>query len=154
MKQTIEFDKDVNEIEVTLPDGLNIKWEHNEVAGNFNISFSAPIIELRSSATPNKEIAVNVFYGKISKSSQLHGEIPQEVLLKSVEELPISVNPATGLKTRIHSILHSANIKTIGDLLKHKEDMRQFRNCGYKSIVAIEEALEDMGYHVQFNKKY
>jgi len=62
----------------------------------------------------------------------------RELLGESVEELELSVRSANCLKT--------ANIKTIGDLVRKTEgDMLKYKNFGRKSLNEIKEVLTDMG---------
>jgi DNA-directed RNA polymerase subunit alpha len=61
----------------------------------------------------------------------------REILNESVEELELSVRSANCLKT--------ANIKTIGDLVKRTEaDMLKYKNFGRKSLNEIKEILGSM----------
>jgi DNA-directed RNA polymerase subunit alpha len=61
-----------------------------------------------------------------------------ENLLKSVEELELSV--------RAHNCLKNANIKTIADLVQKTEhDMLRTKNFGRKSLTEIKEILLSMG---------
>ncbi|MGH7739030.1 MAG: DNA-directed RNA polymerase subunit alpha [bacterium] len=62
----------------------------------------------------------------------------RELLGESVEELELSVRSANCLKT--------ANIKTIGDLVRKTEsDMLKYKNFGRKSLNEIKEILNGMG---------
>ncbi|HEY5038164.1 MAG TPA: DNA-directed RNA polymerase subunit alpha [bacterium] len=62
----------------------------------------------------------------------------RELLNESVEELELSVRSANCLKT--------ANIKTIGDLVRKTEsDMLKYKNFGRKSLNEIKEILVGMG---------
>jgi len=62
----------------------------------------------------------------------------RELLSESVEELELSVRSANCLKT--------ANIKTIGDLVRKTEsDMLKYKNFGRKSLNEIKEILNGMG---------
>jgi DNA-directed RNA polymerase subunit alpha len=62
----------------------------------------------------------------------------RELLNESVEELELSVRSANCLKT--------ANIKTIGDLVRKTEtDMLKYKNFGRKSLNEIKEILGGMG---------
>lgn len=62
----------------------------------------------------------------------------RELLNESVEELELSVRSANCLKT--------ANIKTIGDLVRKTEtDMLKYKNFGRKSLNEIKEILSGMG---------
>jgi DNA-directed RNA polymerase subunit alpha len=62
----------------------------------------------------------------------------RELLSESVEELELSVRSANCLKT--------ANIKTIGDLVRKSEsDMLKYKNFGRKSLNEIKEILNGMG---------
>jgi DNA-directed RNA polymerase subunit alpha len=62
----------------------------------------------------------------------------RELLTESVEELELSVRSANCLKT--------ANIKTIGDLVRKTEsDMLKYKNFGRKSLNEIKEILKGMG---------
>jgi DNA-directed RNA polymerase subunit alpha len=62
----------------------------------------------------------------------------RELLSESVEELELSVRSANCLKT--------ANIRTIGDLVRKTEsDMLKYKNFGRKSLNEIKEILNGMG---------
>jgi len=62
----------------------------------------------------------------------------RKMLLTSVDELKLSV--------RAQNCLRSANIKTLGDLVRHQEvEMLQFRNFGRKSLAELGEILQENG---------
>ncbi len=64
-----------------------------------------------------------------------------EHLLKSVDELELSV--------RAHNCLKNANIRTIADLVqKTEQDMLRTKNFGRKSLNEIKEILAGMGLHL------
>ncbi len=64
-----------------------------------------------------------------------------ENLLKSVDELELSV--------RAHNCLKNANIRTIADLVQRSEgDMLRTKNFGRKSLNEIKEILGGMGLHL------
>ena len=62
----------------------------------------------------------------------------RNMLLTNVDELKLSV--------RAQNCLRSANIKTLGDLVRHQEvEMLQFRNFGRKSLAELGEILQENG---------
>jgi DNA-directed RNA polymerase subunit alpha len=62
----------------------------------------------------------------------------RELLLRSVDELELSV--------RSNNCLKMANIKTLGDLVRRSEaEMLKYKNFGRKSLREISEILEGMG---------
>lgn len=62
----------------------------------------------------------------------------RKMLLTNVDELKLSV--------RAQNCLRSANIKTLGDLVRHQEvEMLQFRNFGRKSLAELGEILQENG---------
>jgi DNA-directed RNA polymerase subunit alpha len=64
----------------------------------------------------------------------------RELLLRSVDELELSV--------RSNNCLKMANIKTLGDLVRRSEaEMLKYKNFGRKSLREISEILEGMGLH-------
>jgi DNA-directed RNA polymerase subunit alpha len=65
-----------------------------------------------------------------------HGEL-RELLMRSVDELELSV--------RSSNCLNTANIKTIGDLVRRTEgEMLKYRNFGRKSLKEISDILKGM----------
>lgn len=76
--------------------------------------------------------------GQADDSMSEEEERLKELLNESVEELELSVRSANCLKT--------ANIKTIGDLVRKTEsDMLKYKNFGRKSLNEIKEILVGMG---------
>jgi DNA-directed RNA polymerase subunit alpha len=68
----------------------------------------------------------------------------KKLLKMSVDELELSV--------RAHNCLKSANIKTIGDLVrKDEQEMLRFRNFGRKSLTELNKILEERGLHFGMN---
>jgi DNA-directed RNA polymerase subunit alpha len=64
----------------------------------------------------------------------------RELLLRSVDELELSV--------RSSNCLNTANIKTIGDLVRRSEgEMLKYRNFGRKSLKEISDILKGMNLH-------
>ena len=64
----------------------------------------------------------------------------RELLMRSVDELELSV--------RSNNCLKMANIKTLFDLVRRSEaDMLKYKNFGRKSLREISEILEGMGLH-------
>ncbi len=62
----------------------------------------------------------------------------RELLMRSVDELELSV--------RSNNCLKMANIKTLGDLVRRSEaEMLKYKNFGRKSLREISEILEGMG---------
>ncbi|UCD34395.1 MAG: hypothetical protein JSU90_08840, partial [Nitrospiraceae bacterium] len=76
-------------------------------------------------------------------SDEYYDEEPAEVnehLLKSVEELELSV--------RSYNCLKNANIRTLADLVqKTEQEMLRTKNFGRKSLNEIKEIMEVMGLH-------
>jgi DNA-directed RNA polymerase subunit alpha len=65
----------------------------------------------------------------------------REILLKPVDELELSV--------RAQNCLRAANIKTIGDLVRYREqDLLRFRNFGRKTLAEVAEVIQS--FHLQF----
>jgi DNA-directed RNA polymerase subunit alpha len=74
-------------------------------------------------------------------SDSVEEPVFNENLLKSVEELELSV--------RAHNCLKNANIKTIADLVQKTEhDMLRTKNFGRKSLNEIKDILHSMGLHL------
>jgi DNA-directed RNA polymerase subunit alpha len=60
------------------------------------------------------------------------------IFSKSVDEL--------GLSVRTSNCLRQANISTVGQLVRYKEDeLLQFKNFGNKSVLELKEVLASMG---------
>jgi len=78
---------------------------------------------------------------QLQESREEHNEEKQrmrELLLRSVDELELSV--------RSNNCLKMANIKTLGDLVRRSEaEMLKYKNFGRKSLREIAEILEGMG---------
>lgn len=77
----------------------------------------------------------------VASSSGLNPSTINENLLKSVDELELSV--------RAFNCLKSANIKTIAELVQKTEhEMLRTKNFGRKSLNEIKEILHSMGLHL------
>jgi DNA-directed RNA polymerase subunit alpha len=64
----------------------------------------------------------------------------RKILSTSVDDLELSV--------RSHNCLKTANIKTLGDLVRRDEnEMLRFRNFGRKSLAELKEIVENYGLH-------
>lgn len=69
-----------------------------------------------------------------------HREELRELLMRSVDELELSV--------RSSNCLNTANIRTIGDLVRRSEgEMLKYRNFGRKSLKEISDILKGMNLH-------
>ncbi|MCX7930038.1 MAG: DNA-directed RNA polymerase subunit alpha [Chlorobi bacterium] len=65
----------------------------------------------------------------------------RQLLLKPIEELELSV--------RAHNCLRAANIKTIGDLVRHREqELLRFRNFGRKTLAEVTAVVQS--FNLQF----
>jgi len=74
------------------------------------------------------------------QTSEQEGEVLRlrKILRTSVDELELSV--------RSHNCLRSANIKTLGDLVRRTEsELLKFRNFGRKSLAELSEIVEQHG---------
>jgi DNA-directed RNA polymerase subunit alpha len=74
------------------------------------------------------------------RTSEQEGEVLRlrKILLTSVDELELSV--------RSHNCLRSANIKTLGDLVRRTEsELLKFRNFGRKSLAELSEIVDQHG---------
>ncbi len=101
-----------------LTQAASILNEHITLFQNFD-----KVIEEKKTAPKAEETE----FGKIRK-----------MLLTNVDELKLSV--------RAQNCLRSANIKTLGDLVRHQEvEMLQFRNFGRKSLAELGEILQENG---------
>ena len=70
-----------------------------------------------------------------------------DLLQRNVEELELSVRSSNCLRT--------AEIKTIGDLVRKTEsEMLKFRNFGRKSLKEISDILTSMGLHFGMDVDY
>ncbi len=93
----------------------------------------------------NEHIAMFQNFGKVveEKKAPVKEEETEfarirKMLLTNVDELKLSV--------RAQNCLRSANIKTLGDLVRHQEvEMLQFRNFGRKSLAELGEILVENG---------
>lgn len=103
-----------------------------------------PVDAVRSAATIlDEHIMLFGIYGQKTESkSEAEGENETEfqrirkILITHVDELKLSV--------RAQNCLRSANIKTLGDLVRHQEvEMLQFRNFGRKSLAELGEILKE-----------
>ncbi|MCS7000399.1 MAG: DNA-directed RNA polymerase subunit alpha [Bacteroidota bacterium] len=74
----------------------------------------------------------------VSAEGEKEFERIRQLLQRSVEELELSV--------RAQNCLRAANIKTIGDLVKYREqDLLRFRNFGRKSLAEVTEVIQSLG---------
>lgn len=93
----------------------------------------------------NEHVAMFQNFGKVveEKKAPVKEEETEfarirKMLLTNVDELKLSV--------RAQNCLRSANIKTLGDLVRHQEvEMLQFRNFGRKSLAELGEILQENG---------
>jgi DNA-directed RNA polymerase subunit alpha len=93
----------------------------------------------------NEHISMFQNFDKVSeekkvpvKSEETEFAKIRKMLLMNVDELKLSV--------RAQNCLRSANIKTLGDLVRHQEvEMLQFRNFGRKSLAELGEILQENG---------
>ncbi len=93
----------------------------------------------------NEHIAMFENFGKVTeekitpvKDEETEFARIKKMLLTNVDELKLSV--------RAQNCLRSANIKTLGDLVRHQEvEMLQFRNFGRKSLAELGEILQENG---------
>ena len=93
----------------------------------------------------NEHIAMFENFDKVTeekkapvKSEETEFAKIRKMLLMNVDELKLSV--------RAQNCLRSANIKTLGDLVRHQEvEMLQFRNFGRKSLAELGEILQENG---------
>ena len=90
----------------------------------------------------NEHIALFGTYGAEAETAKVEVKDEKEteflrlrkILTTNVDELKLSV--------RAQNCLRSANIKTLGDLVRHQEvEMLQFRNFGRKSLAELGEIL-------------
>jgi DNA-directed RNA polymerase subunit alpha len=99
----------------------------------------------QAAAILNDHIALFMNFNKVVEEKKV---VPKEeetefarirkMLLTNVDELKLSV--------RAQNCLRSANIKTLGDLVRHQEvEMLQFRNFGRKSLAELGEILQENG---------
>ena len=115
----------------------------------FTNGYITPEDALRSAATIlQDQISVFSLFGELDQQPHERKIVPEsekinesnlnENLLKSVEELELSVRSANCLK--------NANIKTIGELVQKTEgEMLRTKNFGRKSLNEIKEVLSTMG---------
>ena len=93
----------------------------------------------------NEHVAMFENFGKVTeekkapvKDEETEFARIRKMLLTNVDELKLSV--------RAQNCLRSANIKTLGDLVRHQEvEMLQFRNFGRKSLAELGEILQENG---------
>lgn len=106
----------------------------------------APVDALtQSAAILNEHVAMFENFGKVTeekkapvKDEETEFARIRKMLLTNVDELKLSV--------RAQNCLRSANIKTLGDLVRHQEvEMLQFRNFGRKSLAELGEILQENG---------
>lgn len=105
-----------------------------------------PVDALTQSATIlNEHIMMFQNFGKVTEEKKVPAKDEEtefarirKMLLTNVDELKLSV--------RAQNCLRSANIKTLGDLVRHQEvEMLQFRNFGRKSLAELGEILQENG---------
>jgi DNA-directed RNA polymerase subunit alpha len=93
----------------------------------------------------NEHVAMFQNFGKVTEEKKAPAKDEEtefarirKMLLTNVDELKLSV--------RAQNCLRSANIKTLGDLVRHQEvEMLQFRNFGRKSLAELGEILQENG---------
>jgi DNA-directed RNA polymerase subunit alpha len=99
----------------------------------------------QAAAILNEHIMMFQNYGKVTEEKKPPAREEEtefnrirKMLLTNVDELKLSV--------RAQNCLRSANIKTLGDLVRHQEvEMLQFRNFGRKSLAELGEILQENG---------
>lgn len=75
---------------------------------------------------------------KVESEKDAETERIRKILMTNVDDLELSV--------RSHNCLKSANIKTLGDLVRREEsEMLKFRNFGRKSLAELKEIIESFG---------
>lgn len=127
--------------QITDYDKLNIEvWTNGSVTPTDAISIAAKILKDQLTVFIGFE---EEEYDNIDASYDEGGEgvTLGENLLKSVDELELSVRAANCLK--------KANIKYIGELVQKTEsEMLKTKNFGRKSLNEIKEVLAEMGLHL------
>jgi len=99
----------------------------------------------QASSILNEHVLMFQNFGKVieekkapAKEEETEFNRIKKMLLTNVDELKLSV--------RAQNCLRSANIKTLGDLVRHQEvEMLQFRNFGRKSLAELGEILQENG---------
>jgi DNA-directed RNA polymerase subunit alpha len=99
----------------------------------------------QASAILNEHVYMFQNFGKVTEEKKAPAKEEEtefnrirKMLLTNVDELKLSV--------RAQNCLRSANIKTLGDLVRHQEvEMLQFRNFGRKSLAELGEILQENG---------
>jgi DNA-directed RNA polymerase subunit alpha len=99
----------------------------------------------QASAILNEHVFMFQNFGKVTEEKKAPAKEEEtefnrirKMLLTNVDELKLSV--------RAQNCLRSANIKTLGDLVRHQEvEMLQFRNFGRKSLAELGEILQENG---------
>ncbi|HEY3250857.1 MAG TPA: DNA-directed RNA polymerase subunit alpha [Ignavibacteria bacterium] len=99
----------------------------------------------QASAILNEHVLMFQNFGKVTEEKKAPAKEEEtefnrirKMLLTNVDELKLSV--------RAQNCLRSANIKTLGDLVRHQEvEMLQFRNFGRKSLAELGEILQENG---------
>lgn len=125
--QRVDFDKLTVEV---WTDGSILPKDAVAYAAKVLQDHFAPLINFTEPIVSEEEEEVDAEKSRI-----------RELLLKSVEEMELSVRSA--------NCLRAANIKTIGDLVQKPESMMlKFRNFGRKSLKEISDILS--GYGLQF----
>lgn len=125
--QRVDFDKLTVEV---WTDGSILPKDAVAYAAKVLQDHFAPLINFTEPIVSEEEEEVDAEKSRI-----------RELLLKSVEEMELSVRSA--------NCLRAANIKSIGDLVQKPEStMLKFRNFGRKSLKEISDILS--GYGLQF----
>lgn len=111
-------------------------WTNGSISPGEAISDAAKILQDQLSIFLNFYVDIKMEPGKEEKGFRIN-----EHLLKSVDELELSVRSA--------NCLQSANIRTIADLVQRTEqDMLKTKNFGRKSLNEIKDILAEMGLHL------
>lgn len=125
--RSTDYDKLI--MEITTDGSITPERAISEAAGILVEHFDLFILE---------EDAIYPMEDRASLTYQQGSSTINENLLKSIEELELSV--------RAHNCLKNANIQTIADLVqKTEEEMLKTKNFGRKSLNEIKEILRSMG---------
>ncbi len=102
--------------------------------------FSGLSTDAGDADTAKVKAATGVETGRDGTDDPRYHEIRQ-ILLKPIDELELSV--------RAHNCLRAANIKTIGDLVRYREqELLRFRNFGRKTLAEVAEIVQQ--FHLEF----
>jgi DNA-directed RNA polymerase subunit alpha len=121
--------------QVTDYDKLSLKvWTNGAVSPQDSIGLSAKLLKDHMAIFINFEEKPTAY----EEAAGVGGEIRNENLNRSVEELELSV--------RSYNCLKNANIQSIGELIqKSEQEMLRTKNFGRKSLNEIKEILGTMG---------